>query len=348
MEKLSSLLRAVQLHGSIRTYSAPASMQGTNAHIVLGQAGVAYNDCHISLVPSLPWQHHRFWTGPAPSLLLQQHIPPTTGNACIMQASLGTAATACLLRSIHANGACALPLTPLLEVAAASYASLLSSKPDESLQVATVLEATAASRLSLAGHQHALLNCTVDWQTASCLVQPEYSLYKPQLQLLRCTFARAVHNQAASNLPGLLKPYCSLVPLGCSWDAYPYSAATAGLADLQVTRAGWHLAPSLTEAAEALHQASSCTAPVVATACSAITLQSAWQHVNNISRTGQAQLAVHNGGSACTDLRVLSRHGAGTLPVQLHGLSMSPVRLSNPRQYAPRTRRMPFGEATPG
>ncbi len=315
-------------------------MQGTNAHVLLSTADNDCNNGHVAVVPSLPWQHYRFWTGPAPSLLLQQHIPQASGSTCTLQANLGTAAAARLVRGIYARGACVLPMTPLLEVAAAGFASLLSSKPDQSIKLATALEANAASRLSLAAYEHVLLNCTMDWQAAACFLHSECSPCQPQLQLLRCKFARLPRSQTDCRASMPMKPCGALMQLACTQVPNPLSAPTAALASAQLKFAVWYLAPSLSEAAEALHRANSCTVPLLAFACLAITLQPTWHHNERSSTTEQAQLAVQK--LECTELHVFTRHGASTLPTQLHGLSMSPIRPSCPRQYALSRLRMPM------
>lgn len=340
IDRMAHMARSWQHHNS--SALCLASVQGTNAHIVLGRDGLAYFDDYAPCAPLLHWQHHRFWTGPLPSLLLLQHTLPVLGSTCVMQASLRTAAYQ--LGNIHVQGACVLPLTPVLELATACYASMLGS---ESLELATILGATAASRLTLGGHQHVLFNCTVNWQTASCLLQPEYSSCQPQLQLLHCTFVRLIGSQAASKPRSpFWNGALGLTP-ACAYIACPFLAATAALACPPMTLPGWQLLPSLSEAAEALHQACWCTAPMLAFACFALPLQSSWKPSDIDSSTEQARLTLRKATNTCTDLHLPVHKGAVSSQVRLSGLSMSPIRPAHSRQHTLCKQRMPFGKVEP-
>lgn len=322
-------------------------MQGTNAHMVFSQSGSSQHAQQADVVaPAANWRRRRFWAQTAAHALLHKCLPEASAfsGTILLQADLGTAAAAYLQQcSAGTPSTCLLPVTALLEMAAASGALLCE---DAAAAAPAVLGAAVGAQLQVVAGQPLLLTCAVDVCSGAAEVRHADAAARHQVQLLTYSLGRAGEGQLPAAQHGAAKPQSSAALaalLLVRVQRVAAAAAAAATADLVLpghSVSGYLLPLALCEAAGSLAGGQQ-----VVTSCAAL-LPRHWAH--SVSPASSRQALTVAAGSGPSELHVAVSSGSGSSAVQICGLVLADAAASADGRsdgYAIAWKRMQAGEA---
>ena len=323
---------------------ASFALQGTNAHMVFSQAGSLQHAQQADVVaPAASWRRKRFWAQTAAHALLHRCLPEASAfsGTILLQADLGAAAAA-YLQQCSTGSTRLLPVTALLEMAAASGALLCD---DAAAAAPAVLGAAVGAQLQLVAGQPLLLTCAVDVRSGTAEVRHDDAAAMQQVQLLTYSLGQegeaqlpAAHLDAAR--PQGSAALASLLLVRTQPAAATAAATTADLAMPGHSMSGFQLPLALCEAAGVLAGGQQ-----MVTSCAAL-LPCHWAH--SVSPAGSRQALTALAGSGPSELHVAVSTGSGSRVVQICGLLLADVAASADRSsdgYAISWKRMQAGEA---
>jgi hypothetical protein len=332
---------------STPTGGVPASfvLQGTNAHMVFSQSGSSQHAQQADVVaPVASWHRKRFWAQTAAHALLHRCLPEASAfsGTILLQADLGTAAAA-YLQQCSTGSTRLLPVTALLEMAAASGALLCD---DAAAAAPAVLGAAVGAQLQLVAGQPLLLTCAADARRGAAEVRQDDAAARQQVQQLSYSLGRAGQAQLPAARfdaakPGASAALASLLRVRMHLAAAIAAASTADLAMPAHSLSGYQLPLALCEAAASLAGGQQ-----VVTSCAAL-LPRQWAHL--VSPAGSRQALTALAGSSPSELHVAVSTGSGSSStMQIYGLVLADAAVSADSRsdgYAIPWKRMQAGEA---
>lgn len=298
-------------------------LQGTNAHMVLGQGKPSTS---VLQLPAAAWQKSRYWWIAAPHIFLHCHAPSPARGQAVIHADITSAKAGAVMLQHAVNDVPTLPASAVLELASAAGLLLLDDY-GSTVQV-VIADASLLPSLQLTASRSEILACTVDVPASSLLITQQSSNQRLMAaSLLAPTSNSAVKLSIRAAAPRL----ASVLGMGSNMDL-PISSASAEVAPVDALVHGTHhLGLLVCEATSALEFAMH--------GADGLQLRSCAAFAATVSDTGSSVIAVHGNSSADVS-------SCGRTLIDIRGLAMAPIsRLASSDSFTTAWTRIPCGEA---